>query len=781
MPLVAGTRLGVYEILGPLGAGGMGEVYRVRDPRLGRDVAIKVLPGHVAASPERLARFEREAKAVAAVNHPNIVTLHSIEQHGGVHFLTMELVEGATLASLIARGGLPLPRILEISIPLTEALVAAHERGIVHRDLKPGNVMVTRDGRVKVLDFGLAKIAAGGAATGADAHAATTETMLTVEGAVHGTAPYMAPEQVRGLALDARSDLFSLGIILYELATGRRPFTGGTLADLGSSILRDTPRAIALARHDLPADLERIVMRCLEKEPRERFQTALDVRNELRFLLRAHEGGARATPAAPSRTATAEPQRAATTEPPGVASIAVLPFANRSADREDEYFSDGLADELLNLLAKIRGLRVAARTSAFLFRESAEDVGSIGRRLNVAALLEGSVRRSGNRVRISVQLVKVSDGYHLWSETYDRTLDDIFAVQDDIAQRVVRELRSTLLGVGHAAAAEGVEAEVARAAKGRGTSGEAHRLHLQARHLYLRFTRDSVAAAIAHFKEALALDPAFALAWAGLGFAYITEADVSWTPLEEGYGRARQAFEHALSLEPDLAEAHAGTGWIRMNHDWDWQGAEESYRRALELAPGNASALTRAALLAANRGRIDEAIGTFLRVLEQDPLNAAAYHNLGSALRAADRLPEAERAYRTALELIPQRNVTRASLSLTLLAQERSEEALAMAAEEPHAGFRAWALSIVQHALGHGAEADEALRGLREEQGEDYAFQIAQVHAMRGEPDAAFEWLERAHARRDTGLADLKLSASLRPLHGDPRWSPLLAKMRLEG
>jgi serine/threonine protein kinase len=451
VPLTPSTRLGPYEIIAPLGAGGMGEVYRALDTRLKRDVAVKVLPEEVASSPERLARFEREATTVAALNHPNIVTLYSIEEVGGTRFLTLELVEGRSLAALVAPGGLPLAQVLDVAIPVAEALVAAHERGVVHRDLKPANVMVTREGRVKVLDFGLAKVTQPEPDL-QNTLAATMASPLSAVGEIVGTAPYMAPEQIRGEAVDARTDLFSFGVLVYELATGKLPFAGPTFADVSSSILRDEPAALSSVRFDLPHDLERILARCLAKLPRERFQTALDVANELRGLRRSLEHGATPAPRPASHH---------------VASIAVLPFMNRSASADDEYFSDGLADELLNMLAKIRGLRVAARTSAFHFKGKDTTIAEVGHALNVATVLEGSVRKSGERVRISVQLVKVADGFHLWSETYDRTLDDVFAVQDDIAKSVVKELRTTLLGEeADSRASDETKAEVSRGGEG---------------------------------------------------------------------------------------------------------------------------------------------------------------------------------------------------------------------------------------------------------------------------------------------------------------------------
>jgi TolB-like protein/Tfp pilus assembly protein PilF len=458
----------------------------------------------------------------------------------------------------------------------------------------------------------------------------------------------------------------------------------------------------------------------------------------------------------------------------------VLPFVNRSHDEEDEYFSDGLADELLNVLAKIRGLRVAARSSAFTFKGKGATVDEVGRALNVATVLEGSVRKAGNRMRISVQLVKVADGYHLWSETYDRTLEDIFAVQDDIAQAVVKELRTTLMGeAADAKAGQAATAQVAAAVKGRASDPEAHRLSLQARYFIDRNTRDDFAKAIDYLKLALDLDPAFALAWAQLGGAYSLQVVMGWAPVTEGFARAREAVGRALALEPDLAEGHAQMGWIQARHDWDWSGAEASYARALALAPGDAVVLRGAGAVAEGLGRIDEAIALARRVLEQDPLNTAAYHNLGHALDRSGTRAEAEAAYRKSLELTPQRANSRAYLALNLLAQGRDEEALAEALREPEEWARLWALAIIQFAAGRPAESEAALQELIAKYSTDGTYQVAIVYAARGEVDLAFAWLERAYVQRDPGLAEMKPEVYFRSSHADPRWDAFLRKMGL--
>src|SRR5262245_36901072 len=745
----------------------MGEVYRARDLRLGREIALKVLPAGMGGNPDRLARFEREARTVAGLNHPNIVTLFSVEDEGDVRFLTMELVEGQSLDHALLAGGLAIARVIELGIALADALAAAHEKGVVHRDLKPANVMLTKDGRVKVLDFGLAKLAASESDPDLSM-AATRATPLSSDGLLVGTVPYMAPEQIRGEAVDVRSDLFSLGVVLYELASGRRPFTGETHVDISHAILREAPRPLASVRAGLPVELGRLVMHCLEKSPRERAQSALDLSNELRRLRRELER---------SETGLA-------VKPPldKVASIAVRPFVNRSASTDDEYFSDGLADELLNVLAKIKGLRVIARSSSFTFKGRQVTAAEIGKALDVATVLEGSVRKAGNRVRISVQLVNIADSSHLWSETYDRTLDDIFAVQDDIAHSVVRELRTTLLGKTDDSDLSGeAKADVAHAARGRATDPEAHRLLLLARHRLGQISREDTTRAIAHLNEAVARDPEFALAWNELARAFAIEADRSWVPVAEGYARVREALQRALSLEPHLADAHVTSGRFLLTYEWNWKGAQAAASRALELEPRNSRALRLAADLSTCRGDLEHALATYQRSIEGDPLSAATYNNLGLALFFGGRLAEAEEAYRRAVELAPRSSVGLAFRAINLAALGRGEEALAEASHAADAWFRLYALAIVHQALGHSDEAEAALRELIDQHAEQSASQIAEVEAVFGRTDAAFEWLERAYESRDGGLVFAGVLPHLRPLHDDPRWTVFLRRMGLDG
>ena len=488
-------------------------------------------------------------------------------------------------------------------------------------------------------------------------------------------------------------------------------------------------------------------------------------------------GAAPPSPVVPSRVVAAAAPAAWAHELP---SIAVLPFVNRSHDQEDEYFSDGLADELLNVLAKIRGLRVAARSSAFTFKGKGATVAEVGRALNVATVLEGSVRKAGNRMRISVQLVKVADGYHLWSETYDRTLEDIFAVQDDIAQSVVKELRTTLLGEAADATADTqATAQVAAAVEGRAENPEAHRLYLQGRFFLERMTEADVARGVGYFEQAVALDPEFALGWSGLARAYHLQTAWGWAPVADGFERAREAAKRALALAPDLAEGHVCLGMILERGDWDLQAADVEFQRAFELAPGNVDVLVARAGLALILGRHDESIELKQKAVALDPLSTTTRRALGVSYAYNGRLDDAITELRAALDLNPKAGLTHGALAVTLLQQGRTVEALAEAELEPYSIVRLHATAMVRHTLGHAAESDAALSQLIADHASVAAYDIAHVCAWRGEVDHAFEWLERGYVQRDTGMPLLATDRFLVPLHNDPRWGPLLRKVGL--
>ncbi|HEX7078453.1 MAG TPA: protein kinase [Candidatus Eisenbacteria bacterium] len=746
MPLTPGSRLGSYEIVARVGAGGMGEVFRARDTRLRRDVALKVLPEAVARDADRLALFEREARMAAGLNHPNIVVLHSIEEEEGVRFITMELVDGESLDRQIDPKGLPPSRVLEISTALAEALVAAHEKGVVHRDLKPANVMVTREGRVKVLDFGLAKLAPPAPGVGGT-QAPTMTSPVSIAGQVVGTVPYMAPEQVRGEPVDARTDLFALGIMMYELATGRRPFSGRTVADLSSAILRDAPEPLSSARGDLPRDLGGVVGRCLEKDPLDRFQTAREVRDELRTLQRALE---RDRPGAGKGGAAETP------------SIAVLPFVNMSRDEENEYFSDGLAEELLNSLAKIPELKVTGRTSSFAFKGKQEDLRDIGQKLGVSTLLEGSVRKAGNRVRITAQLIKVSDGFHLWSETYDRVLDDIFAVQDDIARAVSNALHVTLLGKRAASKA----------------NAESYQLALRGNHFFQQNTGPAIATAVALYREAIAKSPDDASAWAALARAHAFQAGYGYADRGESQSSAREAAERAIVLDDGLAEAHEVMGLVLGYLELRWKEAMAELRRARALAPGSGTIMSSMSQYEGAFGSMEEALRLARQAQEVDPLSPSAHANRARIESWARNWDSACEAHQRALELSPGMTAQHRALGLLYLKRGMRDEAIAEIQKEPVSGYRDHGLAIFYHALGMRRESDAALARLRG-MGEGWECQFASVHAGRNEIDDAFRWLERAYELHDAGIATIKSDYLFESLHSDPRWPRFLETIGL--
>jgi serine/threonine-protein kinase len=632
-----------YRIASKIGAGGMGEVYRATDTKLGRDVALKLLPAEMASDPERLARFRREARAVATLNHPHIVTIFSVEEADGIHFLTMELVEGQSLDRLIPESGLPVERIVEIASALADALAAAHDKGIVHRDLKPANVMVTGEGRVKVLDFGLAKEMR----PHDPADATLTSAGKTAVGVVLGTPAYMSPEQIAGRTLDHRTDIFSLGIILYEMASGRRPFEGASSAELASTILRDTPRPLTEIRADLGNDLCRLIQRCLEKEPRDRFSSARDVRDGLQALRLASGSGARP---------------ATSTSPPP--SIAVLPFVNRSGDADNEFFSDGLSEDLINALSRLPGLQVASRTSAFRFRGGDLDIRQIGRQLEVATLVEGSVRRSGARLRVTAQLVNAENGYQLWSERYDRQMADVFEIQDEIVASIVKAVVPALLG------------DTAHAVERSTENTEAYELYLKGRHYWHQRSPSTLRLAIQCFEQAIQLDPQYALAHAGLADCYGILRLYGWISAEEGRPKAHAAMTKAMALAPASLEANFSRAFYAFQFERDWHVAGTDFQKAVAINPRSSLAQGYYAVFLAMEGRADDAVPHATLACQLDPLSAFIHSLASVALYSLGRLDEAERAAQQALELQPDYLLALWTRGLALCGLGRHEEAI---------------------------------------------------------------------------------------------------------
>jgi TolB-like protein/tetratricopeptide (TPR) repeat protein len=770
-----GKQLGHYQITGLLGKGGMGEVYRARDTKLDRDVALKVLPADLASDPVRLERFQREAKIVAGLNHPHIVTLFSVEEAGSVHFLTMELVEGQGLDEILSAQGLPLARVLDIGVAIADALSAAHEKGVIHRDLKPANVRLTKDGHVKVLDFGLAKLSEKSPSS---EFAATQVAPITTEGAIMGTVPYMSPEQLRGPHIDTRSDIFSLGVLLYEMSSGRRPFSGATNTDVISSILRDTPMPLAQLRPDLPAELGRIVARSLAKEPDDRYQSAKGVRSELRNLRASSESGAIGqwrSKRSPLWTVVAMvgvliaagavfvslrgghgAKQVASNE--SNKTVAVLPFVNMSNDPEQEYFSDGISEELLNLLSKVPELRVAARTSSFSFKGQNVAVPEIAKRLNVEYLLEGSVRRSNDQVRITAQLIHASDGFHVWSETYDRKLNDIFAIQDEIAGDVVKELEVRLLG---------------KTPTTRKTDPQAYALYLQSVQLSRRTSAKAFAQSDSLLHQVLAIDSMYAPAWGALGANFGNRAVSGMIDPTEGFTRAREYNTHALRIDPEYAPAHAGLAFIAMYGDGNFEAAAKHLERALSFDPTNGRALGNSATLLNLLGRSDQAVAIWQNVTVRDPVNVNARFNLGNSELYAGKLDEAIDAFHTVISLSPDNGVAHYQTGVALLMKGDGASALAEFQQEPIEVFKMIGLPLAYHAMGKKADSDKALNELIAKYEKDAAGNIACVYAFRGELDVAFEWMEKERMNGST-FAEILADPLYRNLYDDSRWLPFL-------
>ena len=752
MSLAAGTRLGPYEVLSQIGAGGMGEVYRARDTRLDRSVAIKVLPAELSNDPHRRARFEREARVVAALSHPHICTLYDVGEQDGTAFLVMELLEGQTLKQLMSRRRLGVGEMIAIALDAADGLESAHARGIIHRDVKPANIFITRRGQAKILDFGLAKAAPEGPA----AATRTARDLLTDAGTAVGTVAYMSPEQALGQDLDARTDLFSLGVVLYEMATGDLPFRGDTSAALFDRLLHQAPTSLTRLNPDVPEALARIVDKALEKNRDVRYQSAREMSVDLQRLRRERQSG----PVAASGIA----------EPPRTPSLAVLPFANLSADKENEYFSDGLAEDIIDALTQVPGLRVMARTSAFAFRGKDQDVREVGARLNVEHILEGSVRRAGNRVRVTAQLVKSSDGYHLWSQRFDREMTDIFAIQDEISQAIVEKLRVRL-------------AEDRDLTRRRAVDPDAFQLYLKGQYYWNKTTLEGVLKGMECFQHAIDKDPSYALAYSWLSHCY-SMLGVNYRPPHETFPKGKALALRALELDSAIAEPHVSIAAGQIFYDWDWAGAGYHLDRAIALSPSYAFAHNLKAYHSELMGRPDEAMSEITRAQELDPLALVVNLDVGVRHYFARRYDRAIEQFQGVREIEP--NTALVPYFLWLACEQQGDygralaelQRLSPAAAGPETGSRRQGPLTRESYMAAVWEERPRLQELRDRRIIS-AGDVAAIDTSLGETDLAFEWLEKAYQDRESRLPWIKLDPRFDALRADARFEGLLRRMNL--
>ena len=753
-----------YEILEKLGGGGMGVVYKAQDTKLDRIVALKFLPPHLLADKESEKRFISEAKAASSFDHPNICTIHDINKtEDNQFYIVMGYYKGETLKKKLESRPLQINTAITYAVQIAAGLGRAHEAGIVHRDIKPENIIITDRDEVKILDFGLAKTSG--------------DPSITKLGSTVGTVSYMSPEQTKGENVDQRTDIWSLGVVLYQMLSGSLPFKGDYDQAIIYSILNEDPPLL----NAIPENLEKILNKALQKNPKERYNSADEFADDLSKITESRSintdpkqsnrpwilAGSLAILIAfvlylfiPSSNKVEQYNREV------VKRIAVLPFLDLSPQNDQEYFSDGLSEELLNVLAQNTNLQVTSRTSSFSFKRKEVDIKTIASKLNVNYILEGSIRKAGNSLRITTQLINTDTDVHIWSKIYDGTLENIFSLQDSISGSVVEALNIALLD------------EKSKPHK-RVTNPEAYNAYLQGKYFFSLRRKENYEKAIDYYKQSISIDSSFARAWLGLSKVHSDMADKGYLPVDESYSKARQEITKALELDPKLADAHSQMGWIKRAYDWDWIGADEYYRRARELEPGNASIITNSAVLDATLGRLDDAINLTRHSIELNPLSTSRYNNLGYLTLYAGLFNESDAAFRKALELNPQYPGGHLQVGLVYLVQGKFDLALDEIKKETDPFWQMFGFALVYHSLGKNKEADEVLAEIINEDQDDSAYQIAEIYAYRGETDKAFDWLERAYLQRDSGLPELKTDTLLRNIVKDPRYAAFLEKMKL--
>jgi serine/threonine protein kinase/Tfp pilus assembly protein PilF len=787
-----GQTISHYRILEQLGAGGMGVVYKAHDSRLDRALALKLLPEKLAQQPQALERFRREARAASALNHPGICTIYDIGEEDGRAFIAMEFIDGETLRAHIHGQALGLEETLKLGIEIAEALDAAHTEGIIHRDIKPANIFVTKRGQVKVLDFGLAKLVPKGVAGGDGDVAGESSDSTSIVGIISGTPSYMSPEQIRGDDLDARTDIFSLGLVLYEMATGRQAFGGGTGGAIIEAVLTRPPVSVRTINPGTPPRLEEIIDKTLQKDRDQRYQRAADVLADLQQLKRDTETGQRAvegntesvlalnpdplsaTGKQESRTSTGQTGTRPARVSKVVGSLAVLPFENVSRDPENEYLSDGIPGSLINILATVPRLRVIAQSTVVRYKGRTIDPQAVGRELNVQAVLTGKMMQSGSSLRIGTELVDVATGSQLWGAQFDRKAGDIFAIQDEMSSEISEKLRLQLS-----------RSEKKRLVKRHTEDADAYRLYLQGRHHWNRWTEDGFYKAIGYFGQAIEKDPSYALAYTGLAESYVLLGWNSYLPAKDAFPRGKAAAMTALQLDPDLGEAHTPLAAALWLYDWKWQDAESEFNRSLELSPAYPTANHWYAEYVMTMGRQAEAIARMKNSQELDPLSLIISVAIGWACYMARRYDDAVEQLLRTVDLDPNYPITYWILGLLYrktgrydLAISAGEKGVELSGGSPM--MRA-ALAHTYGESGRAAEARQVLSDLTELGKHRYVAPhfCAGIYIGVGEYDRALECLEKSYQEHCHWLIYLHIDPSMDALRGSPRFQELAKRVGL--